>query len=69
MFYFKACTKCQGDLVLEQDSYGSFLKCLQCGTYIDVKEVREEQSVLRTGFSEPTARTSRRAKAKTAVAA
>jgi DNA-directed RNA polymerase subunit M/transcription elongation factor TFIIS len=31
MFYFKGCDKCKGDLHLEEDSYGSFLKCIQCG--------------------------------------
>ncbi|PKB71826.1 MAG: hypothetical protein BZY87_03660 [SAR202 cluster bacterium Io17-Chloro-G6] len=36
MFYFKGCTKCQGDLSLEKDAYGDFLKCMQCGTLIEV---------------------------------
>ncbi len=37
MYYFKACDKCKGDLYLDRDSYGSFLKCLQCGRLIDVE--------------------------------
>ncbi len=37
MLYFKACTKCRGDLSLENDAYGDFLKCMQCGTFIDVE--------------------------------
>ncbi len=31
MFYFKACPKCQGDMYLERDAYGSYRKCIQCG--------------------------------------
>jgi hypothetical protein len=30
-FYFKACPKCRGDMYLDQDPYGVFAKCLQCG--------------------------------------
>lgn len=37
MFYFKGCTKCHGDLHLEEDVYGSFYKCLQCGRIVDVE--------------------------------
>jgi hypothetical protein len=36
MFYLKACEKCKGDLYLDRDSYGAFLKCLQCGRLIEV---------------------------------
>ena len=39
MFYLKACPKCRGDLVVEQDFYGSFFRCFQCGLNLDV-EVR-----------------------------
>ena len=28
----KACKKCHGDLTPESDFYGSYIKCLQCGT-------------------------------------
>lgn len=30
-FYFKACPKCRGDMYLDEDAYGVFTKCLQCG--------------------------------------
>ncbi|MDP6548655.1 MAG: hypothetical protein QF659_01090 [Dehalococcoidia bacterium] len=36
MYYFKACERCLGDLFLDRDSYGSFLKCVQCGRSIEV---------------------------------
>ena len=35
MIYFGACPKCQGDVKLSHDSYGSFLSCLQCGLMRD----------------------------------
>lgn len=31
MYWLKSCPKCQGDLCLEQDHYGAFQTCLQCG--------------------------------------
>ena len=46
MMYPKACTKCSGDLTLEQDSYGAFLKCLQCGKFTEVNEAGGRRSVL-----------------------
>ena len=49
MIYFKGCAKCQGDMILDEDLYGSFYKCLQCGRQVDV-EVQE------LGFSKETAR-------------
>jgi hypothetical protein len=36
MSFFKACPKCQGDMHLNRDSYGAFVKCLQCGLLRDV---------------------------------
>ncbi len=36
MIYFGACPKCQGDLTLNRDGYGSFFSCLQCGLMHDV---------------------------------
>ncbi len=35
MFYFKACKKCQGDLVREDDFYGAYFRCLQCGKIVE----------------------------------
>ena len=37
MIYFGACPKCEGDVTLSHDSYGSFLSCLQCGLMRDVE--------------------------------
>ena len=37
MIYFGACPKCQGDLTLNRDGYGSFFSCLQCGLMRDVE--------------------------------
>ena len=30
-FYFNASPKCSGDMYLDEDTYGVFTKCLQCG--------------------------------------
>ena len=44
MYYLKGCGKCKGDLVSEEDLYGSYLKCLQCGRIADV-QLRETGAV------------------------
>ena len=31
MFWLKGCPRCSGDLYVDQDQYGSFVSCLQCG--------------------------------------
>jgi len=37
---FKACRKCGGDLSLEQDRYGAYLQCIQCGAVWNEVDVR-----------------------------
>ena len=51
MFYFKGCSKCQGDMVLDEDLYGTFLKCLQCGRQVDVEAQEPGQSKEKHGKS------------------
>jgi len=46
MFYLKGYSKCQGDLTLEKDAYGVFLKCLQRGKLTEVNEAGGRRSVL-----------------------
>ena len=31
MFLLKGCPRCCGDLYVDQDQYGSFVSCIQCG--------------------------------------
>ena len=31
MYILKGCGKCKGDLCSQEDMYGFYLKCLQCG--------------------------------------
>ena len=31
MLKLRGCPKCQGDLYVEQDMYGAYLSCIQCG--------------------------------------
>ena len=38
MLYFKSCPKCNGDMYLDRDAYGSFRQCLQCGNLQDLVE-------------------------------
>ena len=35
MIYFKACHRCQGDMLLERDRYGQYVQCIQCGYETD----------------------------------
>jgi len=41
--YLKACPRCHGDIALDDDQYGRYMECLQCGFLIRSKA--EEKSV------------------------
>ena len=38
MFWLKACPRCHGDLYLEEDIFGSYVACLQCGRELNMAE-------------------------------
>jgi len=38
MYWLKSCRKCQGDLYKNEDSYGSFISCLQCSSFLTEDE-------------------------------
>ena len=44
MIYFKSCQRCSGDSALEQDMYGWYVICLNCGfvTYPDIEAKEKE---------------------------
>ncbi len=33
MFWLRACRKCHGDLYRNTDVFGTYIACLQCGSY------------------------------------
>jgi ssDNA-binding Zn-finger/Zn-ribbon topoisomerase 1 len=39
--YFKECPKCGGDMQLQDDMYGAFKQCVQCGLILELESVRE----------------------------
>ena len=43
MIKFKGCPKCHGDLYLNEDMYGKYLNCLQCGYVKDVVDEPETE--------------------------
>ena len=36
MIQFKLCLRCNGDVILKQDTYGSFYQCLHCGNIMEL---------------------------------
>jgi hypothetical protein len=42
MVWLKACPKCKGDLFLDEDHYGKFKSCVQCGYIRDLVEASQE---------------------------
>ncbi len=36
MFWLKRCPRCEGDLYEDEDTYGRYVACLQCGRYINL---------------------------------
>ena len=51
MYWFKQCPRCSGDLVVENDRYGIFVSCMQCGMCKDVAS--EERSTRRNSAWSP----------------
>ena len=45
MFWFKACPKCHGDLASDQDPYGRYVSCIQCGHYLSQAEESRLEAV------------------------
>ncbi|MDP6451789.1 MAG: hypothetical protein QF898_00645 [SAR202 cluster bacterium] len=42
MLNLKTCPRCKGDMQADRDVYGNFMRCLQCGHYI---HLRDEQAI------------------------
>ena len=36
MMHFKLFLRCNGDVILKQDTYGSFYQCLHCGNIMEL---------------------------------
>ena len=53
MIKFKGCPKCHGDLYLNQDMYGKYWNCLQCGyvrePHSEAVEAQRVLALTRTG--------------------
>ena len=43
MWRLKACPKCKGDIRLDQDSYGWYEQCIQCGYIRDLERLDATQ--------------------------
>ncbi len=50
MVYFKACPRCGGDMQVQDDVYGEYIECLQCGyvTYPQKGSSRWEEQPIPT---------------------
>ena len=44
MIYFKACSKCHGDMLVARDLYGAYRQCVQCGRIIELTQEEPEQA-------------------------
>ena len=40
MLLLKGCPKCRGDLHINEDMYGEYKKCVQCGYMEDIEKRR-----------------------------
>lgn len=54
MFWLKSCPRCHGDLYQDNDLYGTYISCLQCGRYIDKEDVLEVTTPPLVTAYEPT---------------
>ncbi len=55
MVYLKACPKCGGDMVVDKDTYGRYLDCIQCGLHDDLVVLKTRHAALHTVASNMTA--------------
>ena len=46
MFWFKSCPRCSGDLYADNDQYGPYITCAQCGFSKDLPQAGEERFVI-----------------------
>ncbi len=47
MYWLKACPRCGGDLHEEQDHYGVYVACIQCGYVLTPEEEQRLQATER----------------------
>lgn len=38
MIFFKGCSKCRGDMHVNQDIYGAYIQCIQCGRITEIAQ-------------------------------
>ena len=38
MFWLKSCSRCEGDLYMDDDTYGTYISCVQCSRYLTEEE-------------------------------
>ena len=50
--WIKACKKCKGDMTLEQDRYGCYKRCFQCGRTEEIKVPKLGEQNWHTGQSQ-----------------
>ncbi len=48
MMELKACPRCRGDMRVDNDIYGDFKQCIQCGNSIELKQTTRRRLVLST---------------------
>ena len=46
MFWFKRCPRCAGDLYEDNDQFGQFVTCVQCGFSKDIAEKMADPGVI-----------------------
>lgn len=67
MWKFKNCPRCQGDVSFEEDEYGWYEWCLQCGYLRDLESIAEFKGRPAEGTKEPALAGRSRAKNTKAV--
>ncbi len=46
MFWLRSCPRCQGDFYQDRDTFGYYLRCLQCGHEIQLLKMLESEQQL-----------------------
>jgi hypothetical protein len=45
VIFFKGCSRCRGDMHVNQDVYGTYVQCIQCGRITEVGTSAKRQEI------------------------
>ena len=51
MIFYKACPRCNGDIHINRDIYGTYKQCLNCGNMQDIETSEAKGALVNTAIT------------------